>query len=228
MKKLTYNLLYQEYHLNNQTLRQIAEKYNFNHKTVLKYLRIFNIPVKKGNRDYVILSNKLYTQKEWLSKQYKIRTASDMAKDCSVHSFTIRKWLRYHGIKIRNASECRKGKFHSEFKGNSFISNGYRMIYSPNNPRCKKKESNYLAEHILFMEKYLGRHLTSSEQIHHKNGNKLNNSLNNLKLFPSSSKHIKYEMLLGDFAKKLLFSNTSVSNKSELLQLFNKFVKEHK
>lgn len=48
----------------------------------------------------------------------------------------------------------------------------------------------HLRVHRLVMEEFLGRKLVGKEQIHHKDGNKLNNNIENLELVPSSSEHI--------------------------------------
>jgi hypothetical protein len=42
-------------------------------------------------------------------------------------------------------------------------------------------------------EKELGRKLKSGEVVHHKDGNPLNNSPNNLKVYRSQSEHMKKE-----------------------------------
>jgi len=40
-------------------------------------------------------------------------------------------------------------------------------------------------EHRFIMEKILGRNLTRDETVHHKDGNRLNNSLENLEILPN-------------------------------------------
>lgn len=48
-------------------------------------------------------------------------------------------------------------------------------------------------EHIILMEKFLGRKLKREEEIHHKDKNTSNNKLENLILCKSSSEHRRYD-----------------------------------
>ena len=75
----------------------------------------------------------------------------------------------------------RKGKKHPSWKGGrNVIRNGYIEIYMPNHPAARG--GKYVREHRLVMEKHLGRYLLPSEQVHHKNGIKDDNRLENLEL----------------------------------------------
>lgn len=68
--------------------------------------------------------------------------------------------------------------------------------------RCKKIAGRKIDTHRYIMEQLLGRSLASDEIVHHKDGNKLNNSLDNLEVM-SRSEHTKLHMASLDNLKKL-------------------------
>ena len=63
-------------------------------------------------------------------------------------------------------------------------SGGYLERYVPTHPSAR--QNGYVKEHRLIMEKQLNRLLLPNENIHHKNGNKLDNSISNLELWSTS------------------------------------------
>lgn len=73
------------------------------------------------------------------------------------------------------------GKNHYAWKGGrNKLHDGYIDIFCPDHPYARGKK--YVKEHRLVMEKHLGRILDPKEYVHHKNGIKDDNRLENLQL----------------------------------------------
>ena len=81
---------------------------------------------------------------------------------------------------------------------------GYVFVLSPEHPRVQNRKNKYVQEHILVMEKKIGRYILPNETIHHKNGIKTDNRIENLELW---SKNHLYGQRVEDlikFAKEIL------------------------
>lgn len=72
------------------------------------------------------------------------------------------------------------GKRAATWKGGRKIHEGYYLVWLPDHPQAQG--SGYILEHRLVMMNKLGRLLNKNELVHHKNGNKLDNSIENLEL----------------------------------------------
>ncbi len=64
------------------------------------------------------------------------------------------------------------------------MSNGYRLVFVPEHPRAMRSKNwqGFVYEHILVMEKKLGRRLRKNEVVHHKNERRADNYNKNLEL----------------------------------------------
>jgi len=75
--------------------------------------------------------------------------------------------------------------------------NGYRVLLVPDHPRAMKNDNwnGYVYEHILVVEKFLKRSLYPNEVVHHLDGNRANNRIENL-LVLDRGQHTKLHMWL--------------------------------
>ena len=84
----------------------------------------------------------------------------------------------------------KREKFISCYGNKKKDSTGYILILQPNHPYAQKR--GYVPEHRLIMEKHLGRYLKSEEVVHHINGQRDDNRIENLMLFKNKGKHSAY------------------------------------
>ena len=95
-------------------------------------------------------------------------------------------------IRVRGFDKrFRKGEDHPNWGGGVTINtNGYRLIKVLDHPNAQG--GKWVPEHRLVMEKYLKRFLTKNEDVHHINGNRLDNRLKNLEILDRQS-HMRIE-----------------------------------
>lgn len=80
------------------------------------------------------------------------------------------------------------GKNHFAWNGGKWIHSGYIMTKCPNHPFLNHY-SGYVFEHRLIIEKIIKRYLKPKERVHHINGIKNDNRLENLMAFTNESNH---------------------------------------
>lgn len=114
----------------------------------------------------------------------------------------VNKVLKKHcQLRGRGAPGSRNGSW----KGGVRVDkDGYVLVYCPDHPHAA--ENGCVREHRLVMEKKIGRYLSESEVVHHKDDNKANNHPDNLELFESNSKHIS-ETTCGLRRRRISVSN---------------------
>jgi hypothetical protein len=83
-----------------------------------------------------------------------------------------------------------RGDNNNSWKGGRYTDEfGYVQIRKPTSHLADQR--GYVKEHRLVMEESLGRELSRIEVVHHINGIKSDNRIENLKLFHNSSEHIR-------------------------------------
>ena len=121
-------------------------------------------------------------------KQCKVNPAHTEKGFCSQRCSAIFQW---------------KGKGNPRWnRHKTMVSDGlYLAIKQAGHPRADRH--GYVREHHLVMEAKLGRYLKPEEEVHHKNGNKRDNRIENLELVSSRGEHLRLEHKLGTYREHL-------------------------
>jgi len=95
---------------------------------------------------------------------------------CSFHCKRLASSRRMKGLPVKGPKK--------HIKGSGYITvDGYKIL-SINHPNSSKR--GQILEHVLIMSKYLGRPLAKHETVHHKNGIRDDNRIENLELWSKS------------------------------------------
>lgn len=109
----------------------------------------------------------------------------DYCKKCSY------KYRKLSHPKMEKSSSWNGGRFLNE--------NGYYRIYSGS-----ENSNKYVYEHKLIYEKHIGRKLLASEKVHHIDGDKTNNKIENLFLCDNKTMHWNVHQSMEDCAMSML------------------------
>ena len=106
-----------------------------------------------------------------------------------------------------------------EFEGRKiYITNGYQDVYYPEHPNARGNGS--VMVQVLVAEKILGRNLKEGEVVHHIDGNRMNNTKNNLMVFATHSDHIRYHKMLQDSSVDYVLYRINGVYRCELMEVF--------
>lgn len=114
------------------------------------------------------------------------------AKALGVSETLVGRWVQRFGLAAQRTGP-RGGEQHTGWKGGRILVKGYWHVWCPEHPHAVRG-GKYIAEHRKLMEGKLGRYLTPTEVVHHRDGNSRNNVLENLEVFQTNAEHLKHEL----------------------------------
>ncbi len=177
-----------------QSATQIAKTLHCHKTTVSLALRRRGITMRNPKQaergkyldvDYNLLKT-LYIDRQLSMNQ--------IEQELHISSFIIFRALHHYGIPTRESHEAgklaiKRGTESPNFVGTRrYNTHSYVLIWKPNHPSAKK---GWVLEHRYVVEQHIGRLLASTEQIHHLNGIKDDNRIENLELISPANHSLK-------------------------------------
>ena len=106
-------------------------------------------------------------------------SGAKIARALGLRQESVNAALRRFNIPRRSMAESHSKELHYRWNGGRFShKQGYIYVSVDKHPRASKR--GYVFEHILIVEKQLGRYLRKDETVHHLNGVKTDNRIENL------------------------------------------------
>ena len=123
---------------------------------------------------------------------YYPRICSSCGKDVWQQTKDFHRVCRECAYKIRKTAN---GENHPNWNGGRYHHrDGYIIVQVPTDSLfiAMADSRGYCLEHRLVMAKHIGRCLSDVEVVHHINGNKSDNQIENLELLPNDTSHLPY------------------------------------
>ena len=144
-----------------RSIKWIARRLGRGQTSILSHLVKYDIPRRPSN--------------QWLGKKHSPKTIKILRKISTGKKASIATRR-----KMSDASRGRPKPYNSSFFRKKINTNGYIHLWKPDSPMSNV--TGYVYEHRMVMADALGRSLNSNEIVHHKNGIRNDNRIENLEL----------------------------------------------
>ena len=167
-------------YLSGKSMKLISEEVGVNMATVRNALKRQGVPSRRRGNTF-----RSFTQEQRIDMARRWQNGESqtaIARVYNTHQTLISNILSFYGYTIEKRHP--KGDKHGSWKGGRHEDKGYIFItIEHDHPFASMRNSGcYVLEHRLVMAQYLGRTLTNNETVHHRNGDKSDNRIENLEL----------------------------------------------
>lgn len=145
----------------------------------MRKLELVDVPADQWKR--FMFDSQQYVNKTPTERTLVIGVYCDNYKDCrnglTQRVTDVRAKLRKASPLVFLCGSCRVGRKYT-------TSQGYVVVYDPAHPNARSNGSLY--EHVRVLSDHIGRPLADHENVHHKNGQRNDNRIENLELWSVS------------------------------------------
>lgn len=165
------------------SLSQLSQKYGGSDIAVRKALLRVGVQMRPlGRAPWRRFTEE---QQAWIIQAWRDgKSQTAIAKTIGTDQSNISRFLIRNGIEPVNRPFIRRGEQNSRWRGGRTMAGGYVAVrLADDDPMVSMRIDNgYVLEHRLVMARALGRPLTRGETVHHINGDRADNRLENLQL----------------------------------------------
>lgn len=170
-----------ELYVAGDSLNMLSTKFECTIDSIRRSLKREGVPSRKRGNSHKIFEQ---SQIDTIIAGYEAGLSqADIAQKMSVGQVQVSRILRASGVQIRGNNL--RGENHHSWKGGRTLNEGgYALVYVPADHDLAEMRNRvgYCLEHRWNMALYLNRPLKTWETVHHIDGDRTNNSIENLQL----------------------------------------------
>lgn len=165
------------------SVTRLGREYGGSHRTILNVLERNGV-TRRPFRNRPWRSFTESEQEEIIDRWHSGESQNRIAKSFDTDQTVISRYLIHHGIEPVKRQFHLRGSEHPSWRGGVIAIQGYRAIrIASDDPlESMRLQNGYVLEHRLVVARSLGRPLASGETVHHINGDRSDNRLENLQL----------------------------------------------